>query len=88
VDTEERAEMTILNTPDPHIFGAGRQQIDPNPQPEATRLFHVRREKLVQEHKEEAKQMAARHAAEKADLDAKFDLWHHENRDLFSGKRR
>jgi hypothetical protein len=80
--------MTIMNTTDPHVWGAGRQQADPNPQPEATRLFHVRRLKLVVEHKEEAKQMAERHAAERQDLDARYDLWHLENRDIFAGKTR
>jgi hypothetical protein len=80
--------MSVINTPDPHIFGAGRQQIDPNPQPEATARFHERRQKLVVEHKEDAKQMAERHAAERQDLDARYDVWHRENRDMFSGKRK
>jgi hypothetical protein len=81
-------EMTILNSPDRHTFGSGSQQFDPNPQPEATRLFHERRARLVKEFEAEAKIMGERQAAERAALEARYNSLHLESRDIFAGKRR
>jgi hypothetical protein len=76
--------MSVLNSPDLHVFGAGRQQVDPNPQHQPTADYHSRRQKLVADYTQELRLMEQRHKRERDELSHCYDTLHLENRQLWA----
>jgi hypothetical protein len=88
VGAEEGAlDMTVLNTNDRHVFGQ-----NPAPDPiavhQATADFHTRRARINADFEVAAKQLAAKHVAERAALEAEYNAMHTESRDILAGKRK
>jgi hypothetical protein len=80
-------KVTVLNSPDPHVFGSGSQP-DATVQHQPTADFHTRRQKLVADYTQELRLMEQRHKRERDELSHCYEVLHAESREIFAGKRR
>jgi hypothetical protein len=79
-------DMTgVLNTPDVHVFGQN-PATDPIVVHQPTADFHTRRARINADFEAAVRRLAAKHAAERAALEAEYSQLHQESRDIFAGR--